>query len=117
MSGHNTAMASGRTGSPCAGNARKNNAYKAHFNPDWIKEWPALNAKSHKGDTYAFCRLCRCDFSISSGVSKTYSVTSLIVKICIEHRSDLAQDTVAALLYVKVKSPKMEYNRLHLYPA
>ena len=106
------------------------------INPAWIKEWPALIAKSHKGDTYAFCRLCRCDFSVSSGVSKTYSVTSLIVKICTEHRADLAQDTVAALLSVKVnsrvdpqrfepsrnelgkvKSATMEYNRLHLHPA
>ena len=41
----------------CAGNARKKTAYKAHFNPDWVKEWPALIAKSHKGDTDAFCRL------------------------------------------------------------
>ena len=59
--------------------------------PIWIKEWPALIAKSHKGDTDAFV-VCRYDFSVSSGVSKTYSVTSLIVKICTEHRADLAQD-------------------------
>ena len=62
MSGEKTAMASRRSGSPCAGNARKKKAYKAHFNPDWVKEWPALIAKSHKGDTDAFCRLYRCDF-------------------------------------------------------
>ena len=61
---------------------RKKKAYKAHFNPDWVKEWPALIAKSHKGDTDAFCRLCRCDFIVSSGDSKTCSVTSLIVTIC-----------------------------------
>ena len=52
---------------------------KTHFNPDWVKEWPALIATGHKGATDAFCRLCRCDFSVSSGESKTYSVTSLIV--------------------------------------
>ena len=34
-------------------------AFKAHFNPDSVKEWPAIIAKSHKGDTDAFCRLCR----------------------------------------------------------
>ena len=32
--------------------------YKAHFNPDRVKEWPALIAKNHKRDTGAFCRLC-----------------------------------------------------------
>ena len=32
-----TAMASRRNGSPCAGNARKKKAYKAHFNPDWVR--------------------------------------------------------------------------------
>ena len=64
------------------GNARKKKAYKAHFNPDWVKEWPALIAKSHKGDTDAFCSLCRCDFSVSSGEFKTYSVNSLIVTRC-----------------------------------
>ena len=74
-----------RSGSPCAGNARKKKAYKAHFNPDWVKEWPAIIVKSHKGDTDAFCRLCRCDFSVSSGESKTCSVTSLIVTRC-HHR-------------------------------
>ena len=62
-----------------AGNARKKKAYKAHFNPDWVKEWPAQIAKNHKGDTDAFCRLCRCDFSVSSGESKTHFVNSLIV--------------------------------------
>ena len=79
-----TAMASNlrRNGSPCAGNARKKKAYKAHFNPDWVKEWPALIAKSNKLYTDAFCRLCCCDFSVSSGESKTYSVTSLIVTRC-----------------------------------
>ena len=76
------AMASRRSGSPCAGNARKKKAYKAHFNPDWVKEWPAIIAKSHKGDTDALCRFCRCDFSVSSGESKTFSVTSLIVTRC-----------------------------------
>ena len=83
--GKKTAMASRRSGSPCAGNsnARKNkNSYKAHFNPYWVKEWPALIAPSNKGDTYAFCRLCRCDVSVSSGESKTHSVTSLIVTRC-----------------------------------
>ena len=50
-----TAMASRRSGSPCAGNARKK-AYKAHFNSDLVKEWPAIIAKSHKGDTDAVCR-------------------------------------------------------------
>ena len=65
-------------------------------------------------------------------------VFSMVNKICIEHRADLAQDTVAALLPVKVnsrvdpqrfepsrnelglgkaKSAAMEYNRLHLHPA
>ena len=68
-----TAMASRRSGSPCAGNARRKKAYKAHFNPDWVKEWPAIIAKSDKGDTDAFCRLCRL------GESKTCSVTYLIV--------------------------------------
>ena len=86
MSGHNTAMESRRSGSPCQ--------------------------------------------------KRTHAVTSLIVKICIEHRSDLAQDTAAAVLSVKVnsrvdpqrfepsrnelgkvKSPTMEFNRLHLHPA
>ena len=38
-------------------------SYKAHFNPDWVMEWPALIAPN-KGDTYAFCR---CDVSVSSG--------------------------------------------------
>ena len=71
-----------RSGSPCAGNARKKKVYEAHVNPDWLNEWPALTAKSHKGDTDAFCRLCRCDFSVSSGESKTYSVTSLIITRC-----------------------------------
>ena len=74
-----TAMASRRSGSTCSGNARKKKAYKAHFNPDLVKEWPEIIAKSHKGDTDAFCRLCRCDFSVSSGESKTCSVTCLIV--------------------------------------
>ncbi len=60
----------------------KKKAYKAHFNPDWVKEWPAIIAKSHKGDTDAFCRLCRCDFSVSSNESKMCSVTSLIVTSC-----------------------------------
>ena len=64
------------------GNSRKKKAYKAHFNRDLVKEWAAINAKSHKGDTNAFCRLCRCDFSVSSGESKTCSVTSLIVTRC-----------------------------------
>ena len=73
------AMPSRRSGSPCAGNARIKKAYNAHFNPDWVKEWPAIIAKSHKGDTDAFCRLCRCDFSVSSGESKTCSVISQIV--------------------------------------
>ena len=82
MTGQKTAMAFRRSGSPCAGNARKKKAYKTHFNPDWVKEWPALIAKSHKGDTDASCRLCLCDFSVSSGESKTYSVTSLIVTRC-----------------------------------
>ena len=82
MSGQKTAMASRRSGSPCAGNARKKKAYKAHFNPDWVKEWPALIANCQKGDTDALCRLCHCDFSVSSGESKTYSVTSLIVTRC-----------------------------------
>ena len=54
---------------------KRKRRYKAHFNPDWVKEWPALIAKSHKS-------LCRCDFSVSSGESKTYSVTSLIVTRC-----------------------------------
>ena len=54
MSGQTTAMASRRSGSPCAGNARKKKAYKAHFNPDWVKEWLPLIAKSNKGDTDAF---------------------------------------------------------------
>ena len=76
------AMAHRRSGSPCAGNARKKKVYEAHVNPDWLNEWPALIAKSHKGDTDAFCRLCRCDFSVSSGESKTYSVTSLIITRC-----------------------------------
>ena len=63
-------------------------------------------------------------------------VFSMVNKICTEHRADLAQDTVAALLSVKVnsrldsqrfephrnelsnaKSATMEYNRLHLHPA
>ena len=70
MSGQKTAMAPMQ---------EKNKAYTAHFNPDWVKEWPALIAKSHKGDTDAFCRLCRCYFSVSTDESKTYSVTSLIV--------------------------------------
>ena len=75
-------MASRQSGSPCAGNARQKKAYKAHFNPDWVKKWPAIIAKSHKGDTDSFCRLCYCDFSVSSGESKTCSVTSLIVTRC-----------------------------------
>ena len=74
-----TAISTRRIGSHCARNARQKKAYKVHFNPDWVKEWPTVIAKSHKGDTYAFCRLCRCDFSVSSGDSKTCSVTSLIV--------------------------------------
>ena len=59
----------------------------------------------------------------------------MVNKICTEHRADLAQDTVAAVLSVKVnsrvdpqrfepsrnegkaKSATMEYNRLHLHPA
>ena len=57
----------------------KKKAYKYHFNPDWVKEWPAIIAKTHKGVTDAFCRVCRCDFSVSSGESKTCSVTSLLV--------------------------------------
>ena len=40
-----TAMASRRSGSPCAGNAIKKKAYKSHFNPDWVQEWPAIIAK------------------------------------------------------------------------
>ena len=68
------------------------------FNPDWVKEWPALIASSNKGDTYAFCRLCRCDVSVSSGESKTRFEPS---------RNEL----------VKAKSATMEYNRLHLHPA
>ena len=81
-SGQNTGMASRRSGSPCAGNSnarKKKKSYKAHFNPDWVKEWHALIAPSNKGDTYAFCR---CDVSVSSGESKTHSVTSLIVTRC-----------------------------------
>ena len=81
-SGQNTGMASRRSGSPCAGNSnarKKKKSYKAHFNPDWVKEWPGLIAPSNKGDTYAFCRLCRCDVSVSSGESNTHSLTSLIV--------------------------------------
>ena len=77
-----TAMGSRRSGSLCAGNTRKKKAYKANFNPDWVKEWPAIIAKSHKGDMDAFCRLCRCDFSVSSSESKMCSVTSLIVTSC-----------------------------------
>ena len=78
-----TAMASRLSGSRHrAGNARKMKAYKAHFNPDSVQEWPAVIAKSHEGDTDAFCRLCRCDFSVSSGESKTYSDNSLIVTRC-----------------------------------
>ena len=66
-----TAMASRLSGSRHrAGNARKMKAYKAHFNPDSVQEWPAVIAKSHEGDTDAFWRLCRCDFSVSSGESK-----------------------------------------------
>ena len=38
------------------GMQEKKNVYKAHFNPDWVKEWPALIAKGHKGDTDALCR-------------------------------------------------------------
>ena len=30
---------------------KKKKSYKAHFNPDWVKEWPALIAPSNKGDT------------------------------------------------------------------
>ena len=63
-------------------------------------------------------------------------VFSTVNKICTEHRADLAQDTVAALLSVKVnsrmdsqrfepsrnelskaESATIEYNRLHLHPA
>ena len=63
-------------------------------------------------------------------------VFSTVNKICTEDRADLAQDTVAALLSVKVnsrvdsqrfepsrnelskaESATMEYNRLHLHPA
>ena len=65
-------------------------------------------------------------------------VFSMVNKICTEHRADLAQDTVAGVLSVKVnsrvdpqrfepsrnelglgkaKSATMEYNRLHLHPA
>ena len=65
-------------------------------------------------------------------------VFSMVNNICTEHRADLAQDTVAALLSVKLnlrvdsqrfepsrkfnelnnaKSATMEYNRLHLHPA
>ena len=54
MSGRKTSMASRRSASPCAGNARKKECVHSHFNPDWVKEWPALIAKSHKGDTDAF---------------------------------------------------------------
>ena len=63
-------------------------------------------------------------------------VFSMVNKICTERRVDLAQDTMAALIFVKVnsrvdsqrfepsrnelsnaKSATMEYNRLHLHPA
>ena len=57
-------------------------------------------------------------------------VFSMVNRICTEHRADLAQDTVAALLSVdsqrfepsrnelsKAESATMEYNRLHLHPA
>ena len=105
-------MASRRSGSPCAGNSnarKKKKSYKAHFNPDWVKE---------------------------NGNADSERVFSMVNKICTEHRADLAQDTVAALLCVKVnsrvdpqrfepsrnelgktKSATMEYNRLHLHPA
>ena len=73
----------------------KKKSYKAHFNPDWVKEWPALIAPSNKGDTFAFCR---CDVSVSSGESKTRFEPS---------RNEL----------VKAKSATMEYNRLYLHPA
>ena len=80
--GEKTGMASRRSGSPCAGNSnarKKKKSYKAHFNPDCVKEWPASIAPSNKGDTCAFYR---CDVSVSSGESKTHSLTSLIVTRC-----------------------------------
>ena len=50
-----TAMASRRSGSPCVGNARKKKAYKAHFNPDWVKEWTAIILqKATKGTRMRF---------------------------------------------------------------
>ena len=47
MSGQKTAMASRRSGSPCAGNARKKKAlaYKAHFNPRLGKGMARANGK------------------------------------------------------------------------
>ena len=77
MSGQKTAMASrlDEVGHHVQEIQEKKKACKAQFNPDWVKEWPALIAKSHKGDTDAFCRLCRCDFSVSPGESKAYSAT------------------------------------------
>ena len=46
-----TAMASRLSGSPCRKFKKKESVgYKSHFNTDWVKEWPALIAKSHKGD-------------------------------------------------------------------
>ncbi len=81
-------------------------------------------------------KLMKTFFLMPHGNADSERVFSIINKICTEHRADLAQDTVAALLSVKVnsrvdsqrfepsrnelskaKSATMEYNRLHLHPA
>ena len=75
-------------------------------------------------------------FLMSHSNADSERVFSIIYKICTEHRADLAQHTVAALLSVnvnsrvgsqgfepsrnelsKAKSATMEYNRLHLHPV
>ena len=81
-------------------------------------------------------KLMKTFFLMSHSNADSERVFSIINKICTEHRADLAQHTVAALLSVnvnsrvgsqgfepsrnelsKAKSATMEYNRLHLHPV
>ena len=44
-----------------------NNRRKQKFRENYAKEYPGIIVKSCKGEGYAYCTICRCDFTVSSG--------------------------------------------------
>ena len=113
-------------------------SYRAPMD-DGVEFWSAMASLKTVAGHYNYStisKLMRTFLLLPHSNADSERVFSMVNKICTEHRADLAQDTVAALLSVKVnsrvdsqrfepsrkelskgKSATMEHNRLHLHPA